>query len=93
MENIIKSITAIIEESAAMKNSYFWAPPANARGRRYYEEQHSHPEVTWDEGGHHYTAEYTVTCSCKNIYAKGYYTKDGKSTTITTIKNSLKRMV
>lgn len=89
---IIKAVEAIVEEAAAMKNAYFWTPAGNAGSRRWYEKQHSHDLVEWDESGHHYSAEYTVSCSCKNIYAYGTYTKDGNKTTLTTIKNSLKRM-
>ena len=88
----IKAVEAIVEEAASMKNAYFWTPDSCASGRRWYEKQHSHDIVEWDEGGHHYSAEYTVSCSCKNIYASGYYEKDGSKTTLTAIKNSLKRM-
>ena len=90
---IIKSIESIIEEAARMKNAYFWTPDGCAGGRRYFEKKHSHDMVEWDEDGHHYSAEYTVSCSCKYVYANGHYTKDGVKTTLTAIKNSLKRMV
>lgn len=92
MKEIINKINAIVEEATFMKNAYFWNPPCNATGRRSYEKQHSHSVVEWNEGGHHYTAEYTVSCSCKNIYAYGTYTRDGKKTTLTAVKNSLNRM-
>lgn len=89
---ITTAIEEIIEEAAKMKNAYFWEPPIKAADRRWYEEKHSHEKIEWDEGGHHYSAAYTVSCSCKNIYASGYYEKDGKKTTLTAIKNSCKRM-
>lgn len=92
MNETIRKIEAIVEEAVTMKNAYFWKSPNNASGRRSYEKQHSHSMVEWDENGHHYTAEYSVSCSCNNIYANGKYTKDGKKTTLTAIKNSLKRM-
>ena len=90
---IISRLTAIIEEADSMKAAYFYTPPMGAGARRSYEKHHSHDEITWEEGGHEYTAAYTVTCSCKNVYARGEYTKDGKKTTLTAIKNSLKRMM
>ena len=88
----IKYIADIIEKAEDFRNSYFWEPPAVANARRSYEKYHSRPEIEWTEGGHTYTAEFTVECSCRNIYAKGYYTKDGKKTTLTAIKNSYKRL-
>lgn len=92
MNNIISAIGAIIDEATEMKNAYFFTPPVNAGGRRYYKKQHSHNQVEWTEGGHTYTAEYIVSCSCKNVYAYGKYTKDGNKTTLTAIKNSYKRL-
>ena len=89
---IIEQIQAIIKEAEKMSGAYFFTPPSIAGMRRSYEKYHSHPLVEWDEGGHHYTAEYTVTCSCKNVYASGTYTKDGKKTTLVAIRNSMKRM-
>lgn len=90
---IISSLTALIEEADNMKASYFFTPPMGAGARRSYEKYHSHDEIAWTDGGHEYTAKYTVTCSCKNVYARGEYTRDGKKTTLTAIKNSLKRMM
>lgn len=89
----INAIKAIADEAESMKNAYYFRPPMNAGSRRSYEKRHSHDEVRWTEGGHEYTAEYTVSCSCNNVYAKGSYTKDGKTTTLTAIRNSLKRLI
>ena len=85
-------IKAIIDEAETMKNSYFWKSPSTAGDRRAYERYHSHDKVEWEEGGHKYTAEYTVKCSCNNIYAYGNYTKDNNKTTLKAIKNSYKRL-
>lgn len=92
MKSIINAIATIIAEAETMKNAYFFTPPTNAAGRRSYEKQHTHDLVEWEEGGHTYTARYTVDCSCKNVYAYGVYTKDGKKTTLLAIRNSLKRL-
>ena len=86
-------ISAIISEAEAMRNAYFWSSPGSAGARRSYEHQHSHPAVEWQDGQDNYTAEYTVSCSCNNIYAYGTYTKNGKKTTLTAIKNSYKRLI
>lgn len=92
MKEIICKIGAIIDEAERMKGAYFFSPPGNASGRRSYERYHSHDMIEWTEGGHTYTAEYVVSCSCKNVYAYGKYTKDGNKTTLTAIKNSYKRL-
>lgn len=89
---LIKKIEEIVYEAEKMKGAYFYTPPENASLRRSYEKYHSHGPVEWSEGGHTYSAEYEVSCSCRNVYAKGYYYRDEKRTTITTIKNSLKRL-
>lgn len=92
MKNIILAIESIIKEAETMKNCYFWKSPSTASARRAYEKKHSHDMITWTEGTDTYTACYIVSCSCANIYANGEYTKNGKKTTLTAIKNSLKRM-
>lgn len=89
---LLNAIGAIINEAETMKSAYFFNPPSSAGARRSYEKQHSHDLVEWDEKGHHYTAEYTVSCSCHNVYANGNYTKDGNKTTLTAIRNSYKRL-
>lgn len=88
----ISAIAAIINLADDMQYAYYFIPPYTARARRDYEDAHSIPTVEWDEGGRHYTAEFTTQCSCHNVYAKGSYTRDGKPTTLTAIRNSYRRM-
>ena len=88
----IKSIESIINEAEVMRNCIFFTSPGSASGRRSYERKHSHPLVTWQDGKDIFTAEYTVSCSCRNVYASGEYTRNGKKTTLTAVKNSLKRL-
>lgn len=92
LKEVAHAVRGIVTEAERMRRAYFFTPPANAYGRRKYEQEHSHAPVTWEEGGHAYTAEYSVSCSCRNVYARGTYTRDGKATTLTAIRNSLKRM-
>lgn len=79
----ICAIAEMIETAEKFRASYFWTPPGNASERR-----NSIEPFAWEEGGHVYTAEFRVDCSCKNVYARGEYTRDGKRTTLTAIKNS-----
>lgn len=92
MTDKIDDIQAIVDEAHRMRNAIFFDSPRTASERRNYEKRHSHDKVTWKEGGHTYTAEFDVNCSARNVYAHGIYTRDGVRTTLTAIKNSLKRL-
>lgn len=89
MINKIRNLVNLAEE---FRGAYFFTPPCTAGARRSYEKRHTVPEFSWEEGGNTYTAEFIVDCSCKNVYAHGNYTKNGNKTTLTAIKNSLKRL-
>ena len=90
--DIVATVAAIVETAERFRNSYFWTPPKYASGRGYMEHENTYREVEWVEGGRTYTARYYVSCSCRNVYASGAYTRDGEITTLTAIRNSLKRM-
>lgn len=86
------AIARIIEEAEAHRSAYFFRPLKSAGERRAYEKRHTVHAVTWFEGGHIYSAAYTVRCTCSAIHAAGEYTRDGQRTTLTAIRNSLHRM-
>lgn len=88
----IAKIDDLVAVAEKMSNAYFFKSPGNAGGRRSYEKYYSRPAVEWREGGHSYSAAFDVSCSCKNVYARGYYYKDGAKTTLTAIKKSLERL-
>ena len=92
LENLIATLEHLITTAEKFKSAYFWNSPCTAHERRAYEEYYSIPEFEWDENGNHFTAELSISCSCKNVYAKGIYTRNGDKTTLTAIKNSLKRL-
>ncbi len=92
MEQTISAIGEIIQTAERMKSAFYWRPPTKASERRSYEKRNSVDKIEWEESGHSYTAEYIVSCSCHNVYAYGVYTKDGRKTTLTAIKNSYKRL-
>lgn len=82
----------LVEIADHYRNAFYMTPSCSAAVRRYEEKKATVPEFSWTEGGHKYTACYKVTCSCAHVYAKGYYTRDGKKTNLAAIKNSLKRL-
>lgn len=89
----IENIKLVIDKAEKFKNAYFWAPPVQAAMRRKMEADNTVPKVEWTDGGDTYEAWFTVECSCRNVYAKGYYYKNGERTTLTAIRNSYKRMI
>lgn len=90
--NIVATVAAIVETAERFRSAYLWDAPKYASSRRYMERQNTYREVEWTEGGRVYTAKYDVSCSCRNVYASGTYTRDGDVTNLTAIRNSLKRM-
>lgn len=90
--SIVATVAAIVETAERFRNAYFWTPPKYASSRGYMERENTYREVEWAESGRTYTAKYDVSCSCRNVYAYGTYTRDGEPTTLTAIRNSLKRM-
>lgn len=88
----LEKIGTVIETAERMKNAYFWNPPTSASSRRSYEARNTTPTFTWKESGHVYTARFETVCSCAHVYTKGFYTKDGRKTTLTAIRNSFKRL-
>lgn len=89
----ISVLDEIIKTAEKFKNAYFWNPPYSAHGRRNMEYKNSFDTIEWVENGNTYTAEYSVRCSCRNVYAYGRYTKNGKTTNLTAIRNSYKRLL
>lgn len=83
---ILSICSAIIATAEKFKNVYFFSSPKNAAGRRSYEKFYSIPKTTFEYNGDTYTVEYSLTCSCNNVYAKGYYTRNGEKITLRTIK-------
>lgn len=76
------------------KNSYMWnTDNGNISAREYKEKRDTIDEFEWYDSGDKYTAEFTVKYTRNNVYAKGIYTKNGKQTTLTAIKNSYNRLL
>lgn len=87
------AIKRIISTADYTRKCYFWNPSPTASQRRGMEEKYTCPKITWTENGHTFTAEFSYRESCKNVYAKGYYTKDGISTNLKAIKYSFDRLI
>ena len=90
--DVIGKIYNVLYEVDRCKGSYFWRPASSAKTRRYNEQKHNIEPFEWSESGDTYTAGFIYEESRNNVYTYGVYTRNGKKTTLTAIKNSLKRM-
>ena len=90
---VYRQIYQIVENAETCRNAYYWTPQKSAGARRSNERRFRVPQVVWEENGDTYSAEFCYHESCQNVYAKGYYTKNGKKTTLMAIRNSLKRLI
>ena len=88
----VESIRDIISQAEKFRSVYFWRPEGSAGGRRSMERRESRPEIQWQDGKDTYTAAFEVSCTCSHTEARGIYTKNGKKTTLTAVRNSLKRL-
>lgn len=91
-QEILSALSALVATAEKFRNAYFWSSPQKAADRRNYEKYHSIPEFAFEYDGKSYTAEYSVQCTCNNVYARGYYYRDGKKTNITTLKNVMQKI-
>lgn len=87
-----KKIENFINLCESMKNSYFWSSPGCASSRRKYEDQRSFEKTTIEFAGDIYEFNAKCKCSCKNIYFTKEIYKNGKNTTLLTLKNILKKI-
>jgi len=90
--DVIDKIYNVLYEVDRCKGSYFWRPASSAKTRRYNEQKHNIEPFEWSESGDTYTAGFIYEESRNNVYTYGVYTRNGKKTILTAIKNSLKRM-
>ena len=88
----IHKIRALIAVAEHYRNAFYMPVPLTMNEVIQEEVRGSVPYFSWLDGDTKFTAFYIVKCKYNHIFAKGYYTRDGKKTNITAIKNSLKRL-
>ena len=90
---IIAHLNAVIAQADRCKKAYYWTPGKNASARRYNEEQNNIAPLTIEDvNGDTWTVGYTYRETCSNVYASGHYYRNGQKTTLTAVKNLLKRL-
>lgn len=88
----IHKIHALISVAEHFRNSFYMPVPLTMNEVIQEEISGTVPCFSWWDGNTKFTAFYIVKCKYNHIFAKGFYTRDGKKTNLTAIKNSLKRL-
>ena len=88
----IHKIRALIAVAEHYRNAFYMPVPLTMNEVIKEEIRGTVPYFTWWDGNTKFTACYIVKCKENHIFAKGYYTRDGKKTNLKAIKNSLKRL-
>ena len=88
----IHKIRALIAVGEHYRNAFYMPAPLTMNDVIQEEIRGAVPYFSWFDGDTKFTACYIVKVKYNHIFAKGYYTRDGKKTNLTAIKNSLKRL-
>ena len=88
----IHKIRTLISVAEHYRNAIFMPAPRTMNEVIQEEICGTVPYFSWFDGNTKFTACYIVKCKENHIFAKGFYTRDGKKTNLTAIKNSLKRL-
>lgn len=88
----IHKIRALIAVAEHYRNAFYMPVPLTMNECIQEEIRGAVPYFSWFDGNTKFTACYIVKCKYNHIFAEGFYTRDGKKTNITAIKNSLKRL-
>ena len=90
---IIDKLHELLYNVDKFKNCYFWTGDnGNARQRESYCKLWNIPTFSFIESNNLYTVNFIVEQSRHNTYVKTLYTRNGKKTNLTAIKNVLKRL-
>jgi len=92
MNTTIEHISRVIATAERCKNAYHWTPSQSAGGRRSNEARNTIAPVTIAAGHDTWVIGFDYRETCRNVYASGHYYRNGKKTTLTAVKNLLKRM-
>jgi len=91
-EKLKTFIANVVDTAEVCKNTYFWKPGANASSRRRNEQCYSIEPVSFEFAGDTWTLGFEYSESCSNVYASGHYYCNDKKTTLTAVKNLLKKV-
>lgn len=84
---IKEKLQVIIDNTEALKSSYFWTP---GRNKEWTDKKYSVDFFEFDLQGHHYTFELKVSCSRNHVYIDREYTEDGIKKNLHLVRKVLK---
>lgn len=87
--NILRNFVAHCEY---YKGSFFWTPYQKAVDRRKSEDKAEFEEVTFEYMNSTYKISASATVSCKNFYFDKVIKRNDEKTTMTVIKNLIKKL-
>lgn len=92
-KDLFEAYDSLCRSISRTQGCYFWrGDNGNRAARDWRAQQYEIPEFSWVEAGHTYTAAFSFYQTRNRTIASGSYTKDGKKTTITAIRNSVNRL-
>lgn len=92
MTDFITQLRDLERKVNYLRGGRIWKAPKHFADRRILEDELNTPLLKWIDGDHIYTAEIRVFCGGDSVYISTNFTKDGRKTVYTEIKDSIHRM-
>ena len=89
LAEIAATLQTVIDISRRMRSAYTMFPPSSARERRQMENRNTVELAKFEYSGHVYVVAYETRVNVRNVYAHGYYEKDGEKVTLRAITKCL----
>ena len=92
LRKAVAKVERFVESAEYVKNAWFWEGNNGDADRREARGENLSDYAEWEEGGHKWTADLTVTLMRRYTRVDRDYRKDGEKTNLKAIKYSLARM-
>lgn len=83
---LLTKLKKLIDIHDRYQHSFYYSPAPSAASRRFNEAKNSVPTFSFTFGGDLYSLAYEYRETCKNIYAKGQYYRNGIRITVREIR-------
>lgn len=90
--NILNVLKEFVAHCDYYKGSFFWTPYLKAADRRKSEEKAEFEEVEFEYMDNNYKISASAIVSCKHFYFDKVIKRNGEKTTMTVIKNLIKKL-
>ena len=92
LKRTVAKVERFVKSAEYVKNAWWWGGSYGDADWRESRGESLSDYAEWEEGGHKYTADLTVTLTKKYTRVERDYRRDGERTNLKAIKYSLKRM-